>query len=89
MGKHNRHGKANITDEEFRAMKDRLIKVFTSRDNNLYELADKIGMSRGSLSYTLLSPDRIPQLPFIMAFCKEYNISADYILFGKEFKNDD
>ncbi len=63
-----------------RAIRYRLREVF--RKTTYREVSERTGIHSASVSRYCSSD--IPSLPFILRVCEEWNINADWLLFGHE-----
>ena len=54
---------------------------------NQGELAEKIGVSRGSISF-YENGSRVPDISVLQKLCNEFGVSADFLIGAKEYKND-
>lgn len=63
--------------------RERLYDVFIKSGITITDIAKRTGVSR-SLIYGYLYDDVVPSVTILVKLCAIFNVSSDYLLFGKK-----
>ncbi len=74
--------------QEREKMNQRIKEIRLKNNLNKKNFADSIGLSSSAMTY-IENGSKIPSTETIIKICQKYNISADYILFGKTLQEKD
>lgn len=68
--------------KKFNSIGERINYIRTEMELNRDQFAEYLGVSRNTIA-RYETDERKPDADFIIKFCEEYEVSADWLLFGK------
>ena len=68
--------------KKFNSIGERINYIRTEMELNRDQFAEYLGVSRNTIA-RYETDERKPDADFIIRFCEEYKVSADWLLFGK------